>query len=201
MPVAVAPDHPVMDKPFCSCCGERTVFGIPAGDTHQRRLCPACGTVHYENPKVVVGCVPVHEGRILLCRRAIEPRRGYWTIPAGFLENGETLEAGAARESYEEALARVEIGSLLAVVNVPEASQVHVFFRARLPEAQFGAGEESLEAMLVEERDIPWDELAFPSTVYALQCHLSDRETGGLQTHVTTLGRRPATAAGIAPLG
>ncbi len=184
-----------MDKPFCSHCGQRTVVAIPPGDTRPRRTCPACGVVHYDNPNVVVGCVPVHEGRILICRRAIEPRRGYWTIPAGFLENGETMEAGAARECFEEALATVEIGPLLAVANVPEACQVHVFFRARLAKPEFGAGEESLEAKLVDPADIPWDELAFPSTVYALQCHVADRETVALPTHVTTLARRPGPAS------
>jgi ADP-ribose pyrophosphatase YjhB (NUDIX family) len=180
-----------MDKRFCCYCGGPTEFAIPAGDTHERRLCPACGAVHYENPNIVVGCIPEHgDGRLLLCRRAIEPRRGYWTFPAGFMENGETLEAGAARECQEEALAEVTIGSLLAVVNIPEACQVHVFFRARLAGTRFGAGVESLEAQLVDAKDIPWDDIAFPSTRYALQQYLADRETGAETTHVTTLRRR-----------
>lgn len=179
-----------MEKRFCSYCGQPTALSVPPGDTRERRICPGCGAVHYENPRVVVGCVPEHAGRILLCRRAIEPRRGYWTVPAGFLENGETLEAGAARESYEEALAQVEIGSLLAVVSIPEACQVHVFFRAGLAKAEFGAGEESLEAQLVEPAAIPWQQIAFRSTVYALQRYLEDRETGAEPVHVTTLGRR-----------
>jgi ADP-ribose pyrophosphatase YjhB (NUDIX family) len=179
-----------MDKRFCCFCGQATHFTVPLGDTRQRRVCPSCGAVHYENPRIVVGCVPEHEGRILICRRAIEPRRGYWTVPAGFLENGETLEAGAARESQEEALATVQIGSLLAVVNIPEACQVHVFFRARLALPEFGVGEESLETMLVEPKDIPWDDIAFRSTTYALQHYLADRETGAGNTHVTTLERR-----------
>jgi ADP-ribose pyrophosphatase YjhB (NUDIX family) len=179
-----------MQKRFCSCCGGATVLAVPPGDTRERRSCPACGAVHYENPRIVVGCVPEHDGRILLCRRAIEPRRGFWTVPAGFLENGETMEAGAARESWEEALANVEIGALLAVVNIPEACQVHVFFRARLETPVFGAGEESLEAVLVEPADIPWEDIAFPSTTYALQHYLADRETGAIHTHVTTLDRR-----------
>jgi ADP-ribose pyrophosphatase YjhB (NUDIX family) len=165
-------------------------MAVPPGDTHQRRLCPSCGAVHYENPNVVVGCVVEHDGRLLLCRRAIEPRRGSWTFPAGFMENGETLEAGAARESFEEALATVEIGTLLAVVNIPEACQVHVFFRGRLATPDFGVGVESLEAKLVDEQDIPWDDIAFPSTRYALQHYLADRETGVQNTHVTTLARR-----------
>lgn len=180
-----------MEKTFCSYCGQRTILAVPPGDTRQRRLCPACGAVHYENPRVVVGCVPEYEGRILMCRRAIEPRRGFWTVPGGFLENGETLEAGAARESWEEALAQVEIGTLLAVVNIPEACQVHVFFRARLAGGgAFGVGEESLEARLVEPAQIPWDEIAFRSTTYALRHYLADRETGATPAHVTTLERR-----------
>jgi ADP-ribose pyrophosphatase YjhB (NUDIX family) len=180
----------VMDKRFCCYCGSATKTLTPAGDHLPRRVCPACAAVHYENPRIVVGCVPEHAGRILICRRAIEPRRGYWTIPAGFMENGETLEAGAARECFEEALAQVEIGSLLAVVNIPEAHQVHMFFRAHLPAAVFGAGEESLDAKLVSADDIPWDEIAFPSTRYALEHYLSDRTAGVANLHVTTLPRR-----------
>ncbi len=130
------------------------------------------------------------KGRILLCLRAIEPRRGYWTVPAGFLENGETMEAGAARECHEEALATVNIGKLLALVNIPEAHQVHVFFRAQLTASVFGAGEESLDAKLVEPEQIPWDDLAFPSTRYALECYLRDREAGTSQPYLTSLARR-----------
>ena len=121
---------------FCSQCGAKVQLRIPPGDHLPRFVCEACGTVHYQNPRLVVGCVPEHEGRILLCRRAIEPRRGYWTVPAGFMENGETLQEAAARECYEEALARVQIGSLLSVVHVLHAEQVHVFFRATLPLAR-----------------------------------------------------------------
>jgi ADP-ribose pyrophosphatase YjhB (NUDIX family) len=146
--------------------------------------------VHYENPRIVVGCVPELEGRILLCLRAIEPRRGYWTVPAGFMENGETLEAGAARECHEEALAQVQIGSLLALVNIPEAHQVHVFFRARLTSSAFGAGQESLDARLVDPADIPWDALAFPSTRFALRCYLQAAGNEQPLPQLTTLARR-----------
>jgi ADP-ribose pyrophosphatase YjhB (NUDIX family) len=164
---------------------------IPEGDHLPRRICPACAAVHYENPRIVVGCVPeADDGRILICLRAIEPRRGYWTIPAGFMENGETLSAGAARECQEEALADVEMGALLALVDIPEAQQVHVFFRAKLTSAAFGAGIESLDAKLVEPRDIPWDELAFPSTRFALECYMRDRLTGTSQPYQTCLLRR-----------
>jgi len=177
---------------FCSDCGARTVTRIPVGDSLPRQVCDACGVVHYQNPKIVVGCVPEHEGRILLCRRAIEPRLGFWTVPAGFLENGETLEHGAARECLEEAMADVRIGSLLAVVNVTQAHQVHVFFRARLDQPVHAAGAESLETALVEAADIPWADIAFPSTRYALDRYLEDREAGVERHHLTELARRMA---------
>lgn len=179
-------------KRFCSDCGARTTMRVPEGDHLPRQVCDACGVVHYENPRIVVGCVPEHDGRILICRRAIEPRHGYWTIPAGFLENGETLEQGAARECLEEALAHVRIGSLLAVVDIPQSHQVHVFFRAVLPEPRHGAGTESLETALVDPADIPWPEIAFPSTRFALERYLADRATGRDGHHLTELPRRMA---------
>jgi ADP-ribose pyrophosphatase YjhB (NUDIX family) len=145
-----------MDKTFCCYCGFRTEMKIPDGDHLPRRICPSCAAVHYENPRIVVGCVPeADDGRILICLRAIEPRRGWWTVPAGFMENGETLRAGAARECQEEALAHVEVGALLALVDIPEAHQVHVFFRAKLTTSAFGAGPESLDAKLIDPRQIP----------------------------------------------
>lgn len=175
---------------FCTQCGARLDFRVPPGDHLARHVCDACGTVHYQNPRLVVGCVPEHAGRILLCRRAIEPRRGFWTVPAGFMENGETLQEAAARESREEALAEVEIGSLLAVVHVLHAQQVHVFFRAKLAQAQFGAGTESLEVQLVRPQDIPWPELAFPSTEFGLRRYLEDRAAGVEPHHFASLDRR-----------
>ncbi len=182
---------------FCSNCGAQVTLRVPEGDHLPRYVCDACGTVHYQNPRIVVGCVPEHEGRILLCRRAIEPRRRYWTVPAGFMENQETLQEGAARESREEALAEVVIGSLLTVVHVLHAEQVHVFFRAQLPEARFAAGPESLEVMLVEPRDIPWDDLAFRSTEFTLRRYLEDRAAGREAHYYATLDRhappRPGT--------
>jgi ADP-ribose pyrophosphatase YjhB (NUDIX family) len=175
---------------YCSHCGQKTTVRIPAGDQLPRRLCDHCGVIHYENPRIVVGCVPELEGRIILCRRAIEPRRGFWTIPAGFMENGETMEAGAARECHEEALATVAVGSLLALVNIPGAKQVHVFFRARLIEPGFGVGVESLETSLVDPADIPWHDIAFPSTTFALRQYLADRAAGLETHHITTLANR-----------
>ncbi len=171
---------------YCSSCGQPVALTIPEGDHLPRHVCPACGTVHYQNPKIVVGCVPEFEdGRILLCRRAIEPRLGYWTVPAGFMENDETLQAAAARESREEALAEVEVGSMLAIVHVLHAHQVHVMFRAKLPCARFGVGAESLEVELYEEQRIPWDAIAFRSVDFALRRYLEDRRAGheGLHFH------------------
>ena len=175
---------------FCNQCGAKVEFRIPPGDQLPRHICDSCGTIHYENPRIVVGCVPDYRGKILLCRRGIEPRRGFWTVPAGFMENGETLQQGAARETWEEALAKVEVGSLLSIVHVLHAHQVHVFFRATLREPDFGAGQESLEAMLVDPKDIPWSDIAFPSTDYTLKRYLEDREAGRENHYFTELDRR-----------
>lgn len=178
---------------YCSNCGTAVVVRVPEGEHLPRHVCPACHVVHYQNPKIVVGCVPEDtSGKILLCRRAIEPRLGYWTFPAGFMENNETLQQAAARESYEEALADVEIGSLLAIVHILHAHQVHVFFRARMRSPQFGAGTESLEAHLVDERDIPWADIAFPSTEYALRRYFEDRAQGVENHYFTEFDRRTA---------
>jgi ADP-ribose pyrophosphatase YjhB (NUDIX family) len=178
---------------FCSQCGSRVSLRIPPGDTLARFVCDACETVHYQNPRVVVGCVPEYEGRILICKRAIEPRLGYWTVPAGFMENGETLQQGAARECHEEALAEVEIGSLLSLVTVIGASQIHVFFRAKMHKPEFGPGTESLEVKLVTEDEIPWADIAFPSTRFALERYLEDRRTGREDHHYTTFQRGSTT--------
>ena len=160
---------------FCPDCGQSVTIQVPEGDRLPRAVCASCGVVHYENPRVVVGCVPEWQDRILLCRRAIAPRRGYWTAPAGFLEIGESMHAAAVRETAEEALAQVEVGSLLSVVNVLHAAQVHVMFRARLRAAQHGAGVESLETGLFTEAQIPWDEIAFASIRFALERYFADR--------------------------
>jgi ADP-ribose pyrophosphatase YjhB (NUDIX family) len=162
---------------------------IPPGDNRPRAVCTACGSIHYENPRLVVGCVPEWQGRILLCRRAIEPRRGFWTTPAGFMENGETLQAAAARESLEEAQTRVQIGSLLAITHVLHAAQVHVNFRARMLDADFGAGIESLQVALYDEADIPWEQIAFPSIEFALRCFFEDRSRGQESLHFSDINR------------
>jgi ADP-ribose pyrophosphatase YjhB (NUDIX family) len=160
---------------FCSACGHPVASRIPAGDHLPRFVCESCETIHYENPRIIAGCIPEWQGKILLCRRAIEPRRGFWTPPAGFMENGEGVQDAAAREAQEEALADVEIGSLVSIVNVIRAHQVHIFFRARLHSTNFGVGPESLEVALYDEKDIPWPEIAFATVEFALRRYLEDR--------------------------
>lgn len=160
---------------FCSNCGKPVSQRIPTGDNRLRYVCEHCQTVHYQNPRIVAGCLPVWHGQVLLCRRAIEPRRGYWTLPAGFMENGETLEQAAARETWEEACARVRDLSLYCLFDLPHINQVYMFFRAELTDLDYAAGEESLEVRLFDEGDIPWSELAFPTVGRTLECYFADR--------------------------
>jgi ADP-ribose pyrophosphatase YjhB (NUDIX family) len=161
-----------LPAPITCCNFERR---IPDGDSVERDVCARCGHIHYVNPKIVVGSVCSWHGRILLCRRAIAPRHGFWTIPAGYLEERETPAEGAAREAMEEAMARIEINSLLSVYSVPRISQVQLIFRATLADGQFGAGPESLESELFAWEKIPWNELAFPTVFWALN-HFRDAE-------------------------
>lgn len=175
---------------YCSHCGAKITTVIPPGDDRPRHFCAACGTIHYENPKVVVGCIPEYAGRILLCRRAIEPRSGYWTMPAGFLELGESMAEGAIRETWEEARARVAIGPLVAVVDIVHAGQVHVFYSGRLTEPGFAPGEESLETQLMAPTDIPWPELAFPSVRIALEHYVGAHLQGDGSVRLATAPRR-----------
>ncbi|MYE23726.1 MAG: NUDIX hydrolase [Gammaproteobacteria bacterium] len=162
---------------YCSACGGRVRLRVPQGDNRERFVCDDCGMVHYVNPKVVTGTLPVQNGAVLLCRRAIEPRKGRWTLPAGFLELGETAPAGAARETLEEANAEVAIDGLYTIFNLPHISQIYLFFRARLL-GSFAAGEETLEARLFEQGEVPWDELAFPVVAQTLRHYFRDREEG-----------------------
>jgi len=153
---------------------------IPPDDNRLRHVCPQCGTIHYQNPKVVVGAIPVwktgDEMRILLCRRAIEPRRGYWTLPAGFMENDETTAAAAMRETEEEAGARIELHGLFSLLNVSHVRQVHLFYRATLLDLDYAPGIESLEVKLFSEQEIPWSEIAFPSVSHTLRRFFEDAE-------------------------
>jgi ADP-ribose pyrophosphatase YjhB (NUDIX family) len=168
---------------FCSHCGTPVELKIPEGDHLPRYVCPACGTIHYQNPKVVVGSIPVWEDKILLCKRAIEPRHGLWTLPAGFMENEETTIEGALRETMEEAGARVEVIDLHTMFNLPHVNQVYVMFRAKLLDLDFGPGPESLEVALYEEKDIPWSEIAFPVIEQTLRLFLEDRRRGAFGIH------------------
>ena len=163
---------------FCSQCGAPVHVRIPEGDNLPRYVCTACATIHYQNPKIVAGCIPEWQGRVLLCRRAIEPRYGLWTLPAGFMENGETTPAAAARETLEEANAVVKDLELYGVFNLPHINQVYMLFRGRLQEGQASAGAESLEVRLCEEAQVPWDELAFPVIRETLELFFEDRRRG-----------------------
>lgn len=160
---------------FCSQCGGPISQRIPAGDNRPRHVCEHCATVHYQNPRIVAGCLPVWGEQVLLCRRAIEPRRGFWTLPAGFMENGETLEQAAARETLEEACARVDNLRLYTLFDLPHISQVYMLFLAQLRDLDFSAGEESLEVRLFQQHEIPWSELAFPTIGRTLECYFADR--------------------------
>ena len=168
---------------FCPNCGAPVTLRVPPDDNRERHVCDRCETVHYQNPKVVTGCLPLWRDRVLLCRRAIEPRRGYWTLPAGFLENGETTEAGAIRETWEEAEARVEKTTLYTVFSLPHISQIYLFYRAEIVEGRYGVGAESNAAELFAESDIPWTELAFPVVTDTLRHYFEDRKQGLYPVH------------------
>lgn len=163
---------------FCTQCGSPVSFSIPAGDNRPRHICTHCAHIHYENPRLVVGCLAIWEGKILLCRRAIEPRLGYWTLPAGFMENGETTAQAAIRETQEEAGASIEIDAPCLMVSLAHIDQVHLFYRGRLLTPDYAAGEESLEVALVAPNEIPWQELAFRSVKLCLEQYLEDSQSG-----------------------
>lgn len=164
---------------FCSDCGSRVELLVPEGEDRARHVCGTCGIIHYENPKIVVGCIPAWEDRILLCRRAIEPRYGLWTLPAGFMEKGETSQQGAVRETREEAAARVEMGELYTLFNLPHIDQVYLLFRSRLLDLDFAPGQESLDVRLFREDEVPWEDLAFPVVKETLKLYFRDRADGG----------------------
>jgi len=179
---------------FCSNCGSPVALKIPPGDTLPRHVCGNCGTIHYQNPRMVVGCIPEWEDRILLCRRAIEPRSGLWTVPAGYMENGETTFQGALRETLEEANARVEIGPLYALYNIPHIHQVYILFRARMLDTDVSPGAETLEVRLFLESEIPWDRIAFASVRNTLTHYYADRRDGEYRFHMGTIEPGPARA-------
>ena len=175
---------------FCTHCANGLSRGIPPGDDHPRWYCPQCGTIHYENPKMVVGCIPEWKGSILFCRRAIEPRDGYWTLPAGFMENQETTAQGAQRELQEEAGARMAHLAPFALFDLPFISQIYLFFRGPLASSRMQAGDESREVRLYTPQEIPWDQLAFPVVTETLKLYLSDLDHGSFDFHTGIIDER-----------
>jgi ADP-ribose pyrophosphatase YjhB (NUDIX family) len=173
---------------FCSACGHPVIFRVPPGDHLPRHVCEQCGTIHYHNPRMIVGCVPqAGDGRILMCRRNIEPRLGKWTFPAGFLELGETSAQGAARETLEEAQAVVEVDDLFAAIDVPHVGQVYLLHRGRMQGLHHGPTPESSETQLMREDEIPWDEIAFPTIYHGLKYFFEDRARGVKAFHELSL--------------
>jgi ADP-ribose pyrophosphatase YjhB (NUDIX family) len=172
---------------YCSRCAHEVVRKIPEGEDRERDVCPSCHEIFYVNPKVIVGCIPTVGDKVLLCKRAIEPRYGKWTLPAGFMENRETTAEGAAREMWEEAEARAVDMALYRIFDVPHISQVYVFYRCQVLDDQFGAGSESLESKLCSEADIPWDELAFPVVIEMLREFFEDRKTQNFPVRNSTI--------------
>ncbi len=168
---------------FCSECGGVVELMIPPDDNLPRHVCLICGTIHYQNPKLVVCCIAEWKGDILLCRRAIEPRLGKWTLPGGFMENGESTVQAALRETLEEACARVEIDGLFSLINIPHIDQVHLFYRARLLDTHFAPGVESLETALFSEADIPWNQIAFRSVTQCIKAYFTDRRNNVFTVH------------------
>jgi len=163
---------------FCSTCGASVSLCIPEGDNRERYVCTSCRTIHYQNPKIVAGSIPEWQGRVLLCRRAIEPRQGLWTLPAGFMENGETTEQAAMRETWEEARARIEILDLYSIFSIPHISQVYMLFRGELVDGLYEPGEETLECQLFDAATLPWEQLAFPVVKETLIRYFADRDSG-----------------------
>lgn len=179
-----------MGMNYCSNCGEKVSFRIPEDDERPRHICDACHVIHYENPKIVVGCIPEWEDKILLCRRAIEPRIGKWTLPAGYLENTETLAEGARREAFEETNADVQIISPHSLFNLTFINQIYFMFRARLIDTDFGPSTESTQVELVAEKNIPWEDLAFNVIEETLALYFKDRAEGVFGFQMRDISRR-----------
>ena len=163
---------------FCSHCGEKVVNKIPEGDNRQRFVCTSCNLIHYQNPRIIAGCIAEFEGKILLCKRAIEPRHGLWTLPAGFMENQETTLEAAKRETFEEAKAEINNSQLFCTISIPHISQVYIMYRGELVNGYAHPGTESLETDLYSEDEIPWGELAFPVITESLRLYFSDKNNG-----------------------
>ena len=177
---------------FCTQCGAALTLLVPDGDNRPRHVCSSCGFIHYQNPKIVTGVIPEWEGRVLLCRRAIEPRHGLWTLPAGFMENGESAHEGAVREAMEEANARIEISGLYTLFNLTHINQVYMLYRGRLIDLDFGPGEESLEVGLFSRDEVPWEELAFQVVRETLDFYFQDQASGNFVLRSGTIDRNTA---------
>ncbi len=167
-----------MNISFCQRCGQQVELRTPPGDDRQRHVCSSCGHIHYRNPLLVICTLPCHEDKVLLCKRAIEPRYGLWTLPGGFMENGETIQQAALRETFEEANARVCLHEIYTLYSLPHNSQVHMFFRAGLLDLDFSAGHETLETRLFSEAELPWDAIAFSAVRHTLRHYFDDRKRG-----------------------
>jgi ADP-ribose pyrophosphatase YjhB (NUDIX family) len=174
---------------YCSQCGAEVVVTVPEHDNRERYVCPSCEVIHYQNPKIVAGCIPVWEDKVLLCRRAIEPRHGLWTLPAGFMELGETTLEAAVRETLEEANARVDVQDLYMVINLPHVDQVYMMFRSRLLDTDFSPGPESQDVDLFGAGEIPWDSLAFATIRETLRYYFRDKGEGGFRTRAGDIHR------------
>lgn len=175
---------------FCSECGKTVIHRIPEGDNLPRFICEHCDTIHYQNPKLVVGCLPVWKEQILLCKRAIEPCYGLWTLPAGFMENQESLEEAALRESHEEANANLEIKGIYSVISLPHINQIYVLYRAELLDLDYFAGPESLDVQLFNEEDIPWEQIAFKTIERTLKHYFIDRKQDAYPVHNSVISKR-----------
>jgi ADP-ribose pyrophosphatase YjhB (NUDIX family) len=171
----------------CRACGGATTYRTPEDDNRERAVCTVCATIHYENPLNVVGTVPEWQGRVLLCLRNIEPRRGFWTLPAGFMELGETTAQGAQRETVEESGAEIELGPLFTVLDVPHVGQLHLYYRARMLSDRLDPGSETIEAKLFDESEIPWEALAFRTVRFTLERFFADRRRGQFETHTADI--------------
>ena len=162
---------------FCIECGtDQITFEVPEGDNRSRFICQKCGYIHYQNPRMICGTLPIHQDKVLLCKRAIEPKLGFWTLPAGFMENGESIEAAAARETHEEALAISENSSLYCIFSLPHINQVHIFYKCNIEAGFFGAGSETSDAALFSIDDIPWDQIAFKTVARCLKHYIQDKK-------------------------
>ena len=174
---------------YCSGCGSSISQRIPEGDNRDRHICDSCETVHYQNPCIITGCIPIYGDQVLLCRRAIEPAHGFWTLPAGFMENGETMSEGAMRECMEEANANLHSLELYTTIDIPHINQVYVFFRGHMREPKFSPGLESLDTVLFHEHEIPWTDLAFPSVKKALKHYFNDKRAGTFPVRTEAIRR------------